>query len=601
MTSRSLALLLVFALPAFRQDPAPPADAPKVDREAEAEKLFNEAVALEKDGKYADAAEAFRKMRKEYGFTTSFGLKNYNDIGKHLKACGLKIAEAGLKEQKLTKEPHIDGINGLEFNPPEGWRGVPPQKAFTDRRITDMMGSMDMEKMYKGEIDKVARYTSTYLEELYLVFYKVYGPESLKDVESIYDKFLEQRNKGIKVKSTAAIKHPSNHVSKVVHELEKGGEIISANIFEPSSKFGFVIAAVWESAEVDADATVTAGSSELLQTLIENVAKSFVVIKKAALEGYKKKYNNGARATGWRAYKSDNFLFEYNAEENWVKTLAEHLETIQKVYRKAIPTSNKIPMCVVKVFPNQEDFLYYSGAYGAAAYWSPAQEEIVCYQFTGGDVKTDTGVTKKITNRLEAEDVTFRILYHEGFHQYMYYAMGKTRDLYIPSWLNEGMGDYFFGGKFNLLTGKKTFEVGLNSWRLDVIRNAVKAKKHVPVDKILSYRQQDYYANAGLCYAEGWALCHFLVTHKDKKYNQFVSKFIDELRKNDDYKAVTTKVIKELGIDLGKLEAEWKEYVIGLKTDPPPPDPKKPDAPKPPEPEPDPDEPAPPPAPPDER
>lgn len=558
----ALALLLGLGAVARAQDPEPPKpEAPKVDREKEAETLFNQGLELEKQSKWADAAEGFRKLKKEYGYTTMFGLKNYQDIGKHLKACGMKVAEIGLKDQKLSKDPHIDGINGLEFNPPEGWRGVPPRKAFTDRKRSDMMAEFDF--LYKGEVDKVARYTSAYFEDVYIAVYKIYGPESLKDVETSFEKALREATAG--KSEPLKLAYPA---SRIVYTGEKGDMLIAVHLFEPNSKFGYVVIGTWENAEAVGDSTVTAGSSDNIVKLVDTVARSVRIIKKDGLDAYKKKWNNGAKAVGWRAYKTKNFLFEYNADENWVKTLAEHFEQIQALYKQYIPSPNKIPMCVVKVFPNEEDFMYYSGAYGAAAYWSPSQEEVVCYQFTGGDVKTDTGATKKITNRLEAEDVTFRIIYHEGFHQYMHYAMGKNRELYLPSWLNEGMGDFFFGGKFILKNGKPSqFSVGLNDWRTDTIRAAVKKNKHVPVRKILEYQQRDYYSNAGLCYAEGWALCHFLMTHADKKYNQFVSKFIDALRKDDDYLRVTKKVLGDLGIDPDKLEAEWKTYVIAMKKD----------------------------------
>ena len=36
--------------------------------------------------------------------------------------------------------------------------------------------------------------------------------------------------------------------------------------------------------------------------------------------------------------------------------------------------------------------------------------------------------------------------------------------------------------------------------------------RYVPLDRIIRYQQMQYYADASLCYAQGWAMNYFLLT-----------------------------------------------------------------------------------------
>jgi hypothetical protein len=207
--------------------------------------------------------------------------------------------------------------------------------------------------------------------------------------------------------------------------------------------------------------------------------------------------------------------------------------------------------------------MYYSGAYGAAAYWSPGQEEIVCYKFEGDKVKLDSREEFTIAEERAPEEVTFKILYHEGFHQYMYYLMGRDRGVYVPSWINEGLGDYFFGGEWQ--KSPRKFSIGINDWRIKKIHDAVTKNEHVGWDKIIRYTQMQYYTNPGLCYAQGWSMNYFLLTSpvaKAKGWTQIPPRMLDALKTGGDWEKATDKVFA--GQDLKAMEAEWKKFVLAL-------------------------------------
>jgi hypothetical protein len=263
----------------------------------------------------------------------------------------------------------------------------------------------------------------------------------------------------------------------------------------------------------------------------------------------------------WDALDTENYLIVYNKEVKpaLLKKIANHIEQIradvyEKLFppvRRAPPEGERIPgrtyaasseikaISVVRVCKDAEEYHRYGGPGGSAGYWSPMDEELVFYQ-----------------DKSNKKD-SLRVLYHEAFHQYIHYAVGNVAP---HSWFNEGHGDYFaghdfVGGKFNA----KPFR-----WRTGTIANALAQKTYVPLDKFLKYTQAEYYANPGLCYAQGWSLIYFLreverrkIT-KYKKYWGLLDRYFEAIKRN-------VKAVKEQGPE-------------GLNPPPPPPpdDPTKP-------------------------
>ena len=99
----------------------------------------------------------------------------------------------------------------------------------------------------------------------------------------------------------------------------------------------------------------------------------------------------------------------------------------------------------MSICKDRDEYFKYGGPRGSAGYWNNKSEELVLYDGT----KREKG---EKTDKLD----TFIVLYHEAFHQYIHYSAGE---LAPHSWYNEGMGDYYAGGKFKfgkLQIGKST-------------------------------------------------------------------------------------------------------------------------------------------------
>jgi hypothetical protein len=229
----------------------------------------------------------------------------------------------------------------------------------------------------------------------------------------------------------------------------------------------------------------------------------------------------------WDALDTKNYLIVYNKEVKraLLKKIALHIEQIRtEVYEKLFPPAREIKaVSVVRVCKDPEEYHRYGGPGGSAGYWARGDEELVFYQ-----------------DKSNKKD-SLRVLYHEAFHQYIHYAVG---DVAPHSWFNEGHGDYFaghdcVGGKFNA----KPFR-----WRTGIIANALAQKTYVPLDKFLKYTQGEYYANPGLCYAQGWSLIYFLreverkKVVKYKKYWGLLDRYFEAIKRN-------VKTVKEKAIE----------------------------------------------------
>ena len=181
---------------------------------------------------------------------------------------------------------------------------------------------------------------------------------------------------------------------------------------------------------------------------------------------------------------------------------------------------------MVRVCKDLAEYHRYGGPPGSAGYWSRGDEELV----------VPAGMTDSL-----------RVLYHEAFHQYIHYAVG---DVAPHSWFNEGHGDYFAGHNY---AGRK-FKAAPFRWRTGTIANALSTKTYVPLRKFLKYTQGEYYANPGLCYAQGWSFVYFLrevERRKIKKYEKYfglLDRYFDAIKRN--VKDVKKNALEGLGPQL---------------------------------------------------
>lgn len=116
-----------------------------------------------------------------------------------------------------------------------------------------------------------------------------------------------------------------------------------------------------------------------------------------------------------------------------------------------------------------------------------------------------------------SHDITFPLLAHEGFHQYLYCCVTDQ----VPAWLNEGLAVYFEGQEL-AGDGRTRFQPWNNPARSNALADAILRKKLFPLTELL-----DTHAGriagmpprvVGTYYAQLWMLVGFLMEGENGKY-----------------------------------------------------------------------------------
>ena len=286
---------------------------------------------------------------------------------------------------------------------------------------------------------------------------------------------------------------------------------------------------------------------------------------------------------GWKPLDTKNFFIVYHTKNTkMVKKVANDLEAIRPLYMDHFPPVAPIEaVSVVRICQDIDEYHKYGGRPGTAGYWNFVAKELVLYDFT----KIPKSARKNARKR-KASD-SYIVLYHEAFHQYIYYAAGQMSPHY---WFNEGLGDYFSGT--TIYRGSKKIKgVDLNRWRLPMVKSQVDKGRFVNLETLLNAKRDLYYnpKQAGLMYAEGWSICYFLLKSKEAKgeqqWQQIIPKYFDALKAGykkhvdglGDGAALAAKQVgagkaREAaletalkGIDIARLEKAWKSWIRNTK------------------------------------
>ncbi len=278
----------------------------------------------------------------------------------------------------------------------------------------------------------------------------------------------------------------------------------------------------------------------------------------------------------WKAEDTENYLVVYNTKDQpLVRKIVRDIELIRAEYEVLFPPAQPIEaVSTVRICENRDEYYEYGGPRGSAGYWNYRDEELVLYDATKREKGEQTDKTD-----------TFIVLYHEAFHQFIHYSAGE---LAPHSWYNEGTGDFFSGA---VVKNGRVRRIGPSPWRVNTIKKAVVESKHVPWEKIIRFEQKDYYANPGLCYAQGWSMIYFLNTSKTvadhPQWSKILTVYFDELKRawaveqarlgEEGLAEEKARAAAQLearthavdaafeGVDIAVLQGEWEAFVRDLE------------------------------------
>ena len=115
------------------------------------------------------------------------------------------------------------------------------------------------------------------------------------------------------------------------------------------------------------------------------------------------------------------------------------------------------------------------------------------------------------------EDPNWEVVQHEGFHQFADHVIGGN----IPSWLDEGLADYFAAG---IWTGDGYVTGAIPSWRLRTVQTKIRDGKMKPARTLMKITSREWLDPAGpRDYDEAWAMVHYLAHGDGGKYQKAFS------------------------------------------------------------------------------
>lgn len=282
---------------------------------------------------------------------------------------------------------------------------------------------------------------------------------------------------------------------------------------------------------------------------------------------------------GWVIHNTKNYHVQSEAGIEKAKRLGDHMEVMNVVYRRMFPPdkAGSKPQ-TIKLFKDRASYMAYGAPDGAAAYYSSGDREMVCYDTgkwmddkpatptTGPETPLDR-LARRMKNMADAWKMDLLgCAAHEGWHQYFHWYVGSQVSL--PSWINEGMGDYFYTAAPKGGQRPKKAEVSLGNifdGRLMVLKAAKRQNAVEPLEGFLAMHQREYYSKQ-VSYPQGWALCQFLLHGADGKYAKVIPTYIRLVRDDTNTEVVTKRAFK--GIDLAALEKEFHAWIDAQKASP---------------------------------
>ncbi len=202
----------------------------------------------------------------------------------------------------------------------------------------------------------------------------------------------------------------------------------------------------------------------------------------------------------------------------------------------------------VIVFSNVEDFRAYAKGpvtfmhNGLAGY---------CHLKTDEDGNTFYELVTYIHDNL------WQVLAHEGFHQFIGYELGMK----IPTWLNEGMAQYF---ETSYVADGRLHAGLISNPKLRAAQYLIRTGQAPTATDLLGMDRLTFYGNAQVNYPMCWALVYYLMTRDGSgyTYSRF-HRYLQDLKFNLADPAASFQ--HRFGRDSYQWESDFQHYVMRLQ------------------------------------
>jgi len=257
--------------------------------------------------------------------------------------------------------------------------------------------------------------------------------------------------------------------------------------------------------------------------------------------------NNIQNLKDWWYLPTENYILVANLEnKKTIREIEENLEKVHTVYKKFYPMKSSVKeVSVCRVFEERQGYLDYVGKEHewSAGLWTAHKKELVISPMDWG-------------SRKDKRKMLVDVVYHEGFHQYIFYA---TDEQHTPVWFNEGNATFFEGIKFK---SKGKFEIELTHRYRRMKELAPTCGSMVP--KLLKMSNQEFAGgNRENNYTLAWGLMFFLrkgspIMKEKNNYPALLSRYYDTVLETRNPIKATEMAWKD--IDMNKFAQDFAKF-----------------------------------------
>jgi hypothetical protein len=157
----------------------------------------------------------------------------------------------------------------------------------------------------------------------------------------------------------------------------------------------------------------------------------------------------------------------------------------------------------------------------------------------------------------EFTDETWRVVQHEGFHQFAQHVIRGE----LPIWVNEGLAEYFGESRF---CGDRMVSGLIPVDRLQRVQAMVREKRYLPMDRLLTMTHLEWNQNlAAENYDAAWMRIHFLAHADNGRFQPALVAYINALSRGQNAALAWRQAF---GSTEG-LEEAWSAWWTKLKPD----------------------------------
>jgi len=207
------------------------------------------------------------------------------------------------------------------------------------------------------------------------------------------------------------------------------------------------------------------------------------------------------------------------------------------------PRTNITAASVIRVFESAEEYTRYVGAnrQWTSGLWVPDKKELV---IRPAEAQSTT----------EQRDRVLHTIYHEAFHQYLFYALDMTD---ASPWFNEGHAALF--EDVEVRNGRATLKE--DETKVQILRRLI-GSADADVKRMLQLSYEDFYAGDDQTrtahYVVAWSIVYYLrrapVADKPAAYRRILDVYMDALWRTRDPVKATDEAFQ--GIDRSAFQRD---------------------------------------------